>query len=229
MNNTNSIKLDTKYVISYIDMLGTTARIRGNNSEASFFTIKNIYEQMINVFTTGGMEQEHIKVKIFSDNIIIARQTAENVDAIVANLNQMIALAATFQFFSMVSGWPVRGGITIGDLYLDDTFVWGKGLLRSYELESKVAVAPRIVIDPMLKTEVLDKFTVHCWRKDAGLPIVDYLSMCHNEQTMETVKNPILSLLKNSNEMTVGKIEWLKDDFNRACQEKQYHNLIIAD
>lgn len=225
----NDMKIDTKHVISYIDMLGTTRRIEENSSTISFFTMKNIYEQMILAYTKGSMEQEHIKVKIFSDNIIIARETSEDSDAIAINLNQMIALSAGFQFFAMASGWPVRGGITVGNLYIDDMFVWGKGLLRSYELESKVAVTPRIVIDPNLESEILDQYTVNCWRKDAGLPIVNYLSMCSNEETMETVKNPIISLLKNSDEKTIGKIEWLKDDFNKMCHEKQYYNLIIPN
>lgn len=225
----NDLKIDTKYVVAYIDMLGTTARIKENDSTISFLTIKNIYEQMIRAYTKGQMEQEQIKVKIFSDNVIIARETPEDNKSIATALNQMISLAAGFQLVAMSSGWPVRGGISVGNLYIDDIFVWGNGLLRSYELESKVAVSPRIVIDPDLRSKILDKFTVHCWRKDAGLPIVNYLSICSNAKTMEIVRNPIISLLNSSNEMTIGKIEWLKDDFNKMCQEKQYNNLIIPD
>src|SRR5438876_10132066 len=41
----------------------------------------------------------------------------------------------------------LRGGITVGDICHDDEVVFGPGLNRAYELESKVAVVPRIVVD----------------------------------------------------------------------------------
>ena len=219
---------ESTHVIAYIDMLGATSRIK-SGSENALLQLKQIYEQMIGVYSAGAMHEEHIKTKVFSDNIIIARETSADAKTISINLNQMISLAAAFQFRAIVSGWPVRGGITVGNLYMDDIFVWGTGLVRAYELESKIAVTPRIVIDPNLESVILDKFTVHCWRKDAGLPIVNYLSMCSNEETMEIAKNPIIALLKSANETTIGKIEWLKSDFNRVCLEKQFDDLIIAD
>lgn len=223
------MKTNSTHVIAYIDMLGTTSKIKASSSGNALLQIKQIYEQMIGIYSTGAMADEHIKTKVFSDNIIIARETSTVDQTVSVNLGQMIGLAAAFQFRAMISGWPVRGGITVGNLYMDDIFVWGTGLLRAYELESKIAITPRIVIDPNLESEILDKYTVHCWRKDAGLSIVNYLSMCGNEETMKAVRNPIIDLLKSSNEMTIGKIEWLKDDFNKMCREKQYYNLIIPD
>lgn len=44
-------------------------------------------------------------------------------------------------------GWLVRGGITIGDFYIDDMFVWGAALVKAYELEEKIAVYPRVILD----------------------------------------------------------------------------------
>ena len=216
------------HIIAYIDMLGTKAKIKSKDSTSAFSSIKLIYEQMSNLFTTGSFAPENIKVKVFSDNIIIAKATYPSDEVVAVNLNQMIALAASFQFRSMISGWPVRGGVAIGDLYIDNTFVWGEGLLRAYELESKIAVMPRIVIDPIIENKYLNQFNnIHCWRKDAGLPIVDYLSMCQDENTMESIRNPIISMLGSSNEVTIGKIEWLKSDYNRICKERNYTNLII--
>jgi len=39
-------------------------------------------------------------------------------------------------------GWLFRGGITIGEFYINDTIVWGLALLRAYELEEKIANYP---------------------------------------------------------------------------------------
>lgn len=56
-------------------------------------------------------------------------------------------------------GWLVRGGITIGDFYIDDTIVWGPALLRAYELEDKLAIYPRIILDETV-TSVLSISTI---------------------------------------------------------------------
>lgn len=213
------------HIISYIDMLGTTAKIKASDSAIAFFHMKTIYEQMLGIFTGDSMKSEQVKVKIFSDNIIIAKETPMSDEAIAINLNQMISLAASFQFRAMLSGWPVRGGITIGELYIDDTFVWGEGLLRAYELESKIAVNPRIVIEPAVEGKYCSK--IGLWRRDAGLPTVDYLALCQDEKTLEGIKNPIVSMLKSADETTIGKIEWLKSDFNRVCAKRHYINQII--
>ena len=36
-------------------------------------------------------------------------------------------------------GWLLRGGISIGQLFIDDVMVWGEALLKSYYLEDKIA------------------------------------------------------------------------------------------
>ena len=44
-------------------------------------------------------------------------------------------------------GWLLRGGISIGQLLIDDVMVWGETLLKSYYLEDKIANYPRIISD----------------------------------------------------------------------------------
>ena len=44
-------------------------------------------------------------------------------------------------------GMFVRGGIAYGPLFHDKTFVFGSAYQRAYEVESKIAIWPRIVID----------------------------------------------------------------------------------
>ena len=46
-----------------------------------------------------------------------------------------------------MKGYLFRGGITVGDIVHDDECVFGPGLVRAYELESKVAQYPRFVLD----------------------------------------------------------------------------------
>ncbi|MFB5269831.1 hypothetical protein ACE41H_24050 [Paenibacillus enshidis] len=41
----------------------------------------------------------------------------------------------------------LRGGIAVGKIYHDNDIVYGPGLVKAYELESKIAIFPRIVIE----------------------------------------------------------------------------------
>jgi hypothetical protein len=45
------------------------------------------------------------------------------------------------------SGFLVRGGVSFGDLVHDDECVFGPALNRAYELESKIADKPRVIVD----------------------------------------------------------------------------------
>jgi len=42
----------------------------------------------------------------------------------------------------------LRGSITVGDIYIHEKTVFGPALIRAYELENTVAIAPRVIIDP---------------------------------------------------------------------------------
>ena len=48
----------------------------------------------------------------------------------------------------MIEGVLIRGGMCIGEMLVaDEGIVFGPGLVKAYDLESKYAVHPRIVID----------------------------------------------------------------------------------
>jgi hypothetical protein len=81
-----------------------------------------------------------IRASTFSDNIVISQA--------LGNKNQMLLQqVAIFQFASAMSGFLMRGGITIGDVVHDDEAVFGPALNRAYHLESKIADVPRVLVD----------------------------------------------------------------------------------
>jgi hypothetical protein len=55
-------------------------------------------------------------------------------------------------------GFFVRGGVSIGDLYMDNEIVFGKGLLEAYETEQTAARDPRIVISKSAVDYILQHF-----------------------------------------------------------------------
>ena len=46
------------------------------------------------------------------------------------------------------AGFMIRGAVTVGDLYHDEQLIVGPAMVRAYELESKSAKYPRVIIDP---------------------------------------------------------------------------------
>jgi hypothetical protein len=77
----------------------------------------------------------------------------------------------------------MRGAVSHGDLFMDGDYVFGPGLVRSYELAEKVAVFPRIILDPDLIKEVNratgkepdPRWHYFCQRADDGVYYLDYL------------------------------------------------------
>lgn len=207
----DNIFLPKKHVVMYIDLLGVKDRIvtdtKGALAESLSWIFSNFYKCI-----TGIHEEKYLKIKVFSDNIIIARGIENEELNQRINLSQMIALAESFQWLSIFrSGILVRGGITIGDLYIDDTFVIGKALLDVYNLEKNVAVYPRIIIDDSILNLVAEN--AHVCRDFDGKTFVDFLSMAANRSTEKTILERYMELLDiflaiSKEERIIEKLNW---------------------
>lgn len=91
----------------------------------------------------------------------------------------------------------LRGGMTVGDIFLKDRTIFGPAMVRAYELESNAAIYPRVVIDPALlngvrddpllrrqdhsASEELAEIRKMIERGDSGLWWVDYLRTMFGE------------------------------------------------
>lgn len=66
-----------------------------------------------------------IKFKIFSNNIIIARKVSEEREQSVKDIRSLLMCVGHFQELAASDSvsWMLRGGITIGKLFIDDIIV----------------------------------------------------------------------------------------------------------
>lgn len=157
-------KQETKiHLVASIDILGARKLISEDEKD-TFDLVYNIYEDAKNalmehnaLYSKDAYSDEKYKFKIFSDNIVIAQEFVEaknnDWDRIVDKFLLLI-LSIQNKFFG--ENILVRGGVSIGEFYGDDLMVWGKALVESYDLESKCAIYPRIIITDQVK-EKLDK------------------------------------------------------------------------
>lgn len=153
------------YLTILIDILGSKAMIQ-KDIDATFLNLMgdvyNIISKILPEILRPTLEYD-IKIKIFSDNILIAIPSewnfANNNHPVIA-LNRACTVVGAIQRLFLEKGLLTRGGVSYGTLYIDDTFVLGETLLRSYELEDKIAVTPRVIVDNSI-IEILSKLVLH--------------------------------------------------------------------
>ena len=168
-----------KYIVAYLDILGATNRIRENKiaQDDSLNLLYSLYKHTMSLASENGIKKfSDIKFKIFSDNIIIAKKVSNDIN------NDVLSLLGCVSNFLCSSvgdsvGWLVRGGVTIGDFYIDDMVVWGSALVRAYELEDKIAVYPRVVLDDNV-VEIITKIDADYVRRDTdGQCFLNYMTI----------------------------------------------------
>lgn len=98
-----------------------------------------------------GAENHDRQITQFSDSIVVSfRLTDKN--AFAELLDDLMIIVINF----LNKGYLVRGGISYGKLYHKQNIVFGPAMNTAYELESKVAVYPRIIFDKELVEELIN-------------------------------------------------------------------------
>lgn len=167
-----------KCVLAYIDVLGIRNAFR-NPSECDllpfiFRLLQKVNQNRVNRYK----ECTGFKFKYFSDNICIYKEVHENDE--LESLTILVDIVRGFIVGMTLShGYLSRGGITVGELYSDENFIIGKALIEAYNLESKCAITPRVIIDKQygerLYKHFLKKEHILLIRDSDNLFFVNYL------------------------------------------------------
>lgn len=139
----------------------------------------------------------------------------------------------------------LRGGMTVDDIHMSAGMVFRPGLVRAYELESSLAIYPRIVIDPAAmhaffenpvmrghdRIEVDLKYIDGLVRQgEDGFYFADYLKACRSE-----LSNPIEGFPSRLREHATFITE-AAARFGQLTPAKQkylwlarYHNVVVSE
>ncbi len=91
----------------------------------------------------------------FTDNIVLAIPfNVSHPGEGEGQLGTMMLDTASYQLKMTLSGFPIRGGISLELAYVDDVLVYGPALIEAHELESKIAKFPRIILSDRAKKQV---------------------------------------------------------------------------
>lgn len=173
------------YIVAYLDLLGVTNRINSKEQQKlEMNKLHNLYTFSMNTTKEIQIEEnKDIKFKIFSDNIIIAKKLSSEKEQRVRDIRSLLMCTGHFQELAASDsvGWMLRGGITIGELFIDDVMVWGEALVKAYYLEDKVANYPRVIIDDNVLKEVegCEQLADYIRRDFDDLHFLNYLCDCY--------------------------------------------------
>ncbi len=162
-------------IVAFIDILGFSNLVKSLENEPDLHELLYTCLQTLKSFKIESNNENTVtseyEVSCFSDSIVISGNIYE--------LSGIVWAVSWLQLQLLTQGVLIRGAITKGKLIHQDDILYGQGMLNAYELESKVSVYPRIILDPGVKFEVPrdDSFEISFLKEDSdGLTYVDPFS-----------------------------------------------------
>lgn len=220
MEGNNTDTAYKKCYVAFIDILGFTKYVSENTCQTIFGTLLTLKIEAITgpngLKAKYGIEENNIKILCISDSIIVSIE--ENVPYAFEAITEMCAV---FQAVLLLNcGMLMRGGISRGDFYMDDSGGIGDGILfgpaynRTVELE-KGAKYPIIKIDENLhiSDNVIADQPFLTRSPHDGIVFVDYMSLAKTlsyfSQKIERAAKKIVGQIKVCNSVKE-KYDWTK-------------------
>ena len=216
----------SQYLVASLDILGIKERMCGADSLQILNAIRDEYETIIR--DTHANDKEFSsptwhEFKVFSDNIVMARKVNNRKE-----MEQQLHNIAGNILFLQTRLWCrhhllLRGGIALGNFYIDDLIAFGPGLLEAYQLESKIAIYPRVILSPKLN-EFANKWPAKTplFSNDSDNYIfVDYFSFWHNRFPNEEDRKKHITFVElglNNNECIRQKYSWMIEKIEKVSE-----------
>lgn len=152
--------IEKKYVIAYVDLLGTQELLSNKDTDDIFEHIYYSYLTATKLFPNlEKLNLDLMQFKVFSDNILVAYpvENADNKETVFEAYKRIRTFLYFFLPLFTRKGILFRGAITINNLLINDLMVWGAGLSEAVYLEENIAIYPRIVISENL-LKIFDEY-----------------------------------------------------------------------
>ncbi len=193
MDGKNEVQY-TRSLVTFVDVLG----FRDIVSKRSAADVGRIIDGLRDLSDEDHQEVIGLKTVAFSDSVVRALDAARPSGLFYELITLLHAQAE-----AVAKGVFLRGGVVFGDIFVDGGRVFGPGLVEAYDLESKFAVYPRIVVSPgvvkAFESGHLPRAPHHAleWERkyirglltcgDDGVWFVDYLRAFRSEVDPEEV------------------------------------------
>lgn len=212
----------SKHIIAYVDFLGTKEKIKNDKNNEYLRFLKQLYTELFTYIDKTNKSNDFlktIKVRSFSDNVLFAISlSSTNMQAIYA-LGEFIRICSIIQVTALKNEILTRGGITIGDIYIDKNMAYGTGLLDVLSFEEEIAHFPRIIIDDNICNNYPTYFQSNyntIYDKD-NITYIDFYETCKlNRENINICKNSLVNLQNKhkTNLKVMSKINWIVQHHN---------------
>ncbi|MCP3775217.1 hypothetical protein NLX71_18255 [Paenibacillus sp. MZ04-78.2] len=211
------------HFVAFIDLLGFSSMVK-KDLEAPDGTNKymeelfRVHQETIQL--AGGVI--NLDVVQFSDSVILATEFKKE------NFNEFLWLITKYQFTLFSRGILSRGGVAYGKHYYNNGFLYSLGLIEAYNIESKIAKNPRVIVSSDLlellyeNEEAMVTSKLPLIKENDGLLFLDYLSFC--EDGIELFLDTITRGLENGDPKVREKYNWLSDYIKYKFPEANLSN-----
>lgn len=204
------------HFLAFLDILGYSNMVKSDlegpaGEEKYFQKLIQLHKE------TNLLKNENLNFTLiqFSDSIIISAPYNPK------TFHAFSKLIAEYQFKLLANGIPIRGGITYGKHFYENDFLFSSALIDAYNIESKLARFPRIILSDDL-FELLNSQHVNLEYVvlDNNYKIIDFLhNVTLDESNIKIINSIVNKLETNKNETVSEKGFWLKEYLNYKYPE----------
>jgi hypothetical protein len=230
-------------ICCFIDILGfkkhidETVNDSGEENLKKIKSIKHILKLSKKITNDSGFSKSKV-VTYFSDSIVISYKYDEPSQLFFTILD---LLYVSFELAN--KGYLTRGGVDVGKLLHTSKYIFGPALVKAYNLESKNAKFPRIIVsEEVIKLGVKHRKDFHSEKDeseylmdiltldDDGYYFIDYISKASSEfddleyDLYYYIQNLQKNFIANYNDETIEvkeKLDWLKIKLNNYINQIQ--------
>jgi hypothetical protein len=199
-------------VVAFVDILGFRALVSKLQSDPLLH--RRLHRALAAIKSVGLIAgdaqtaQGGLEASVFSDSIVISGGETQ--------LLHVIWTCVGLQARLLAIGVLTRGGISRGLTHHKEDVLYGEGMVRAFDLESRAAIYPRVVIDPALMSDILENIRVMLLNLDVdGLWHTDPFSFGvlpdGSEDLLEDGHDPHLVFLESFANRIDQEIEAAKD------------------
>jgi len=236
-------------VVCFIDILGFKEIIKETENsskklENTINAIKILLEYKDYRDETTKFTQESKQITQFSDCIVISYLVEEKSQLFFTILEIQHMLIHLIQY-----GFLARGGISFGKLIHTNKILMGPALIEAYELETKKAIYPRVILPSELITlsahfrqdihtpKEEEEYIKQCLQKDDDeWYYIDFINISGELNTesdypeyLVMIQNIIKNGLKIKKDKIIEKYKWLSDKYNVIAKKIIFNRDNIED
>lgn len=242
-------------VVAFVDILGyqeMMLKAVSTAAAAQFLStlraaLSGALQEMLDDERDGWdvLESDMYRVRVFTDNVVVGYPIHDDAES---ELGRVFSMLGRLQLNLALLGFFLRGGIAVGEVFMDELVVYGSGLVDAYKGESTLAQDPRVVLTESAVRAVkkhLNYYSDPQWSPQARdllldadgqffLNYLDALVLDEDEVDLESLerhKEQVgIRLAEFARAPKIwSKYEWVARYHNVFCEQHQVDKALMVD